>query len=145
MVGLVEDCPYAGMGCQQGQAKCQVGGPGLIPRKRMQEEVSPGEGPSKRVCRPRDGGSGGGADIGLFLEGVRSAPPEQTWLMWQMWTTHSAMESELRLLRQGMEYTFERVFWAQDGKQEGEWEGEREDREEHGVPEEVREEEETMR
>ena len=76
---------------------------------------------------------------------------------WQMWVTHSAMESELRLLRQGMEYTFNCVFWVPDGERgaewEGEWEGaekhrvqegEREGAEEHGVLEEAREGEETL-
>ena len=55
--------------------------------------------------RPGDIGSEGGAGMGLLLEGVRS-PPEQTWLMRQMWVTHTAIESELRLLRHSMEYTF---------------------------------------
>ena len=79
-------------------------------------------------------------DIGLFLEGVGSALEEETWLMQQMWATHTAMESELQLLRQGMEYVFEHIFWAWDGEQEGE----REDGEECGVLGEVREGEETQ-
>ena len=40
--------------------------------------------------------------------------------MQQMWVTHTAMESELRLLRQGMDYTFDRVFWVPDGERGGE-------------------------
>ena len=84
----------------------------------MREEESPEEGPSRWmwVRRLRDEGSGGGADIGLLLERVRSAPPEQTWLMRQMWRTYTAMESELWLLRQGMEYTFDCIFWAPDSE-----------------------------
>ena len=93
-----------------------------------------------QVRQLRDEGSGGGADIGLLLEGVRSAPPEQTWLMWQMWVTHTAMESELQLLRQGMEYAFDRVFWASDGERRGE----RGEEEERGALEEAREGEETQ-
>ena len=97
---------------------------------------------------PRDVGSEGGADIGLLLEGVRSALEEQTWLMWQMWVTHTAMESELQLLRQGMEYTFNHVFWAPDDEWRGERGGEqgeaRGEEEERGAPEEASEEEETL-
>ena len=59
--------------------------------------------------------------------------------MRQMWSTHTAMESELQLLWQGMEYTFDWVFWVPEGKQE-----EEERAEERGVPEEEREEGETM-
>ena len=70
----------------------------------QQEEVSPGEDPNKRIRQARDGGSREGADIGPLLEGVKSALEKQTWLMRQMWATHTAMESELRLLRQGMEF-----------------------------------------
>ena len=89
-------------------------------------------------------------DIGLLLEGVRSAPPEQTWLMQQMWATHTAIESELRLLRHSVEYMFDHVFWVpydewrgERGSGQGEVQGEGE---EHRAPEEVREgeEEETM-
>ena len=76
-------------------------------------------------------------NIGLLLEGVRPAPPEQTWLMQQMWVTHTAMESELQLLRQGMEHVFDRVFWAPDG--------ERGEEEERGALEELREGEETLK
>ena len=54
----------------------------------------------------------GGVDMGPFLQDIRSAPPEQTWIMRQMWATHTAMESELRLLRYSAEYTFDRVFWV---------------------------------
>ena len=119
-------------------------GPRLIPQKWMQEEASPGEGPSKRICQARDRGSGEGADIGPLLEGVKSALEEQTWLMWQMWVTRTAMESELRLLRQGMEYTFDCIFWVLDSEQRGERQGERGEEEECGAPEEAREGEETM-
>ena len=88
-------------------------------------------------------------DIGPLLEGVRSAPPEQTWLMWQMWATHTAIESELRLLRHSAEYALNCVFWVpynewrwEWGSGQGEVQGEGEER---GAPEEVREgEEETM-
>ena len=66
-------------------------------------------------------GSEGGADIGPLLEGVGSAPPEQTWLMGQMWATHTAIELELRLLRHSAEYAFNRVFWVLYD----EWRGER--------------------
>ena len=72
---------WACLGCQQAWVKCQVRGLGLNLRKRTREEVSPREGPSRRVCRARDGGSGEGADIGPLLEGVKSALEEQTWLM----------------------------------------------------------------
>ena len=98
--------------------------------------------------RPLDVGSEGGADIGLPLERVRSTLEEQTWLMQQMWVTHTAMESELQLLRQGMEYTFDFIFWAPDdewrgeqGGEQGEVQGEEEER---GAPEEAREGEETL-
>ena len=74
-----------------------------------------------RVRCPQDVRSEGGVDIGPLLEGVRSTLEVQTWLMQQMWVTHTAMESELQLLRQGMEYVFDRVFWAPDD----EWRGER--------------------
>ena len=88
----------------------------------MREE-SQEEGPSRQmqVRRPWDDGSGGGADIGPLLEGVRSALEEQTWLMRQMWMTHTTMESELQLLRQGMEYAFNHMFWAPDSEWQGEW------------------------
>ena len=92
--------------------------------------------------------SEGGADIGPLLEGVRSAPPEQTWLMRQMWATHTAIELELRLLWHLVEYAFDRVFWVpydkwrgEQGSGQGEAQGEGEER---GAPEEVREGEETM-
>ena len=60
--------------------------------------------------------------------------------MRQMWAIHIAMESELQLLRQGMEYTFNHIFWAPDGKRGGE-QGEEE---ECGALEEAREGEETL-
>ena len=68
--------------------------------------------------------------------------------MWQMWATHTAMESELQLLRQGMEYPFDRVFWVPDDKRRGErgseWGEAQGEGEEHGALEEAREGEETM-
>ena len=76
----------------------------------------------------------------MLLEGVRSAPPDQTWLMQQMWSTHTAMELELWLLWQGMEYVFDQVFWVGEGERVDEQEGARE----RGVLEEAREEEGTM-
>ena len=97
----------------------------------------------------RDVRGEGGADIGLFLEGVRSALEEQTWLMRQMWATHTAIESVLQLLCHLAEYTFDCVFWVpynkwrrEQGSGQGEAQGEGE---ECRAPEEVREgEEETM-
>ena len=77
----------------------------------------------------------------LLLEGIRSALEEQTWLMRQMWATHTAIELELRLLHHSAEYTFDHVFWVPYNKWRGEAWGEGE---EHGAPEEVREGEETM-
>ena len=96
------------LGCQQARAKCQVGGPRTIPQKRMREEEGPEEGSSRQtwVRRSQDMGSKGGVDIGLLLEGVRSALKEQMWLMRQMCATHTAIESELRLLHHSAEYTF---------------------------------------
>ena len=107
----------------------------------MREEESPEEGPSKRVRggwvqRLQDGGSEGGAELALLLEGIKSALEEQTWLMRQMWLTHAAMESELQLLRQGMEYVFDQVIWIVEGEQKR--------AREHGVPKEAREGDETM-
>ena len=58
------------------------------------------------------------------------------------------MELELRLLRKGMEYPFDRMFWAPDDEQRGEWGGEygeaQGEEEERGAPEEVREGENTL-
>ena len=50
--------------------------------------------------------------MGLLLKGIQSALEEQTWIMRQMWATHTAMESELRLLRHSAEYVFDHVFWV---------------------------------
>ena len=50
------------------------------------------------------------------------------------------MESEIQLLRHGMDYMLNQAFWAGEGEQEVEQEGAWE----HGVPEEARGEEETM-
>ena len=41
--------------------------------------------------------------------------------MWQMWVAHTAMESELRLLRHSAEYAFDQMFWVPYD----EWRGER--------------------
>ena len=88
----------------------------------MREEEDPEEGPSRRVRvrHLRDIGSKGGVGLDPLLEGIRSAPPEQTWLMRQMWATYTAMESELRLLRHSAEYTFNHVFWVPYDKWRGE-------------------------
>ena len=102
------------LGCQQAQAKCHIGSLRSI----AEMDEGPEEGLSRRT---RDVGREGGAGIGPLLEGIRSALKEQTWLMWQMWVTHTAMESELRLLRHLAEYTFNRVFWVPYD----EWRGER--------------------
>ena len=87
--------------------------------------------------------------MGPLLEGIWSALEEQTWIMQQMWATHTAMELELRLLRHSAEYAFDRVFWVPYN----EWRGEREsgqgeaqeEGEECGAPEEAREGEEETR
>ena len=79
----------------------------------------------------------------------RSAPPEQTWIMRQIWATHTAVELELWLLRHSAEYTFDHVFWVPYN----EWRGERgsgqgeaqEEEGEHVAPEEAREGEEETR
>ena len=99
--------------------------------------------------RPRDVRGKGGVDMGPLLEGIRSALEEQTWIMQQMWATHTAMESELRLLRHSAEYPFDCVFWVPYD----EWRGERgsgqgevqEEGEERRAPEEAREGEEETR
>ena len=108
-------------------------------------------GPSRqvRVRRPQDVRGEGRADIGLLLEGIWSALEEQTWIMRQMWATHTTMESELQLLRHSAEYEFDGIFWVPYD----EWRGERgsgqgevqEERDGRGAQEEAREgEEETM-
>ena len=68
--------------------------------------------------------------------------------MWQMWATHTAIESELRLLCHSAEYAFNHVFWVlynewrgEQGSGQGEAQGEGEER---GAPEQAREGEETM-
>ena len=91
----------------------------------------------------------GGADPCPLLEGIRSALEEQTWLMRQMWATHNAIETELRLLRHSAEYAFDRVFWVPYDEwrgEQGSGQGEaQEEGDEHGAPEEAKEgEEETM-
>ena len=58
---------------------------------------------------------------GRGWSGHGSTPPEQTWIMRQMWATHTAMESELWLLRHSTEYVFDRVFWVPHD----EWRGKR--------------------
>ena len=75
-----------------------------------------------------------------LLEGIQSVLKEHTWLMRQMWSTHTAVESEIRLLRHGMDYMLERVFWTREGEQEAEQGRVEECR----VLEEAREEGETM-
>ena len=69
--------------------------------------------------------------------------------MWQMWATHTAMESELRLLRHSAEYAFNCMFWVPYDEWRGEWgsgQGEaQEEGEERGAPEEAREGEEETR
>ena len=84
--------------------------------------------------------------MGPLLEGIRSALEEQTWLMWQMWATHTAMELELRLLRHSAEYAFDRVFWVPYDEWRGEQGSGQGEGEEHRALEEAREgEEETMK
>ena len=86
--------------------------------------------------------------MGPLLQDIRSAPPEQTWIMRQMWATHTAVELELRLLRQSAEYMFDRVFWVPYDKWRGEQgSGQRETQgeEERRAPEEAREGEEEAR
>ena len=105
---------WACLGYQQAWAKCHVRSPRPAPRKRTREEEGLEEGPSRRVQvrHPKDVRGEGGADMGPLLQDIRSAPPEQTWIMRQMWATHTAMESELRLLRHSAEYAFNCVFWV---------------------------------
>ena len=139
------------LGCQQAWAKCYVGSPRVVPQKRTREEEGLEEGPSRQVQvrHPQDVRGEGGADMGPLLEGIQSAPPEQTWIMQQMWVTHTAMELELRLLRHSTEYTFDHVFWVPYN----EWRGERgsgqgeaqKEGEERRAPEEAREGEEETR
>ena len=109
----------------------------MVPRKRTREEEGPEEGSSRRVRvrHPRDARGKGGVDMGPLLQDILSAPPEQTWIMQQMWATHTAMELELRLLRQSAEYVFDRVFWVpynewrgEQGSEQGETQGEEEER-----------------
>ena len=50
--------------------------------------------------------------MGLLLQEIWSALDEQTWIMQQMWATHTAVESELWLLRRSAEYTFNCIFWV---------------------------------
>ena len=137
-------CIRACLGCQQTWAKCQVGVPRSVPQKRTREEESPEEGSSRRtqVRCPWDMRSEGGADIGPLLEGVRSALEEQTWLMWQMWATHTAIESELRLLQHSVEYAFDCLFWVPCDEWRGErgsGQGEAQGEGQHRAPEEARE------
>ena len=114
---------------------------------RAREEEDPEEGPSRRVWvrRLRDVGSEGGVGLGQLLEGIRSALEEQSWLMRQMWATHTAMESELRLLRHSAEYVFDRVFWVPYEEWRGEQGSGQREGEECGAPEEAREGEEETR
>ena len=73
--------------------------------------------------------------MGSLLQDIWSALEEQTWIMRQMWATHTAVESELQLLRCSAEYTFDRVFWVpydewrrEQGSGQGEMQGEEEER-----------------
>ena len=50
--------------------------------------------------------------MGPLLQDIRSALEEQIWIMWQMWVTHTTVESELWLLRHSAEYAFDHVFWV---------------------------------
>ena len=91
----------------------------------------------------------GGVDMGPLLQDIQSALEEQTWIMRQMWATHTAVELELRLLRRSTEYAFDRVFWVpydewrrEQGSRQGEMQGEEEER---GALEEAREGEEETR
>ena len=140
-------CVRACLGCQQAQVKCHIGSPRPAPRKRTREEESLEEGPSRqvRVRRPRDARGEGGVDMGPLLQDIWSALEEQTWIMQQMWVTHTAVESELRLLRCSTEYAFNCVFWVpydEWRRGQGEMQGEEEER---GAPEEAREGEEETR
>ena len=104
----------------------------MVPRKWTREEEGLEDGSSRwvRVRHPRDTRGEGGADMGPLLQDIRSALEEQTWIMWQMWATHTAMESELWLLRHSAEYTFNPVFWVpydewrgEQGSGQGEMQG----------------------
>ena len=82
----------------------------------------------KSEARPEETDEGGGgprggaqqAGVGEGSEGHEgqgwsrhgSALEEQTWIMRQMWVTHTAVELELRLLRHSAEYAFDHVFWV---------------------------------
>ena len=87
--------------------------------------------------RPWDGESEEGADLALLLEGIRSALEEQTWFLRQMWSTHTAVESEPWLLHRGMDFIHDQLYWVGEVEREVEREGAREG----GVLEEGREEE----
>ena len=99
--------------------------------------------------RLRDVRGKGGADMGPLLEGIWSALEEQTWIMRQMWVTHTAMESKWWLLRHSAEYAFDCVFWVPYDKwrgEQGSGQGEaQEEGEECGAPDEAREGEEETR
>ena len=123
----------------------------MVPQKQTREEEGLEEGSSRQVWvrRPWDVRGEGGADMGPLLQDIQSASPEQTWIMRQMWATHTAMESELRLLRHSTEYAFDCVFWVpydewrgEQGSGQGETQGEEE---ECGALEEAREGEEEAR
>ena len=66
-----------------------------------------------------------------------------------MWATHTAVESELQLLRHSAEYAFDCVFWVPYDEwrgEQGSGQGEaQEEGEEHGALEEAREGEEETR
>ena len=39
--------------------------------------------------------------------------------MWQMWPTHTAVETELGMLCQGMECMLKQLYWTKEGELEG--------------------------
>ena len=65
---------------------------------------------TSQVTNTYNGGFEGGVGLAPLLEGIQSALEEQTWLMWQMWSTHTAVELEIRLPRHGMDSMLEMVF-----------------------------------
>ena len=62
-------------------------------------------------------------ELAPLLEGIWSALEEQTWLMQQMWSTHTAVELELWLLHHGMDFMLNQVYWVGEGEREVEQKG----------------------